>query len=158
LEKTSAGKGKRRLILRMMAQISAHFLVRDEVMAEAFQRFLAKFQSLTSESPQYGTVFYGTAPSTGRLKERSRRNGRLPFSDIDSAYFISVWKPLRCGPGQRGQCSDLLLAARFAVRTPTKEFFFSSSHPSRVALETTQTPVQLISGFFPRRKGAGVWR
>jgi len=25
-------------------------------------------------------------------------------------------------------------------------------------LETTQTPVQLISGFFPRRKGAGVWR
>jgi hypothetical protein len=70
----------------MMAQISAHFLVRDEAMAEAFQPFLAKFQSLTSEAPQYGTAFL----QSSALKEHSRRTGRLPFSDIHSTYFIRV--------------------------------------------------------------------
>ena len=41
----------------MMAHTSAHFLVRDEAMAEAFQLFLATFQSLTSEAPLFWTAF-----------------------------------------------------------------------------------------------------
>ena len=82
MEKISAGKGKRRLILRMMIQISAHFLVHDKAMAAASHLFLAKFQNLTSEVTQYGDCLLAPYSTLNRPAD-----GTYQKKEWTSAFF-----------------------------------------------------------------------
>ena len=55
----------------------------------------------------------------------------------------------------RDQYGDSIRSGRFGIRTPVGARDFLSSKTSRLSLELTYFPIQLIPGHFPEGKAVG---